>query len=72
MKIENPNFNYNMPVFKAKAQVSIPALKNLRGVCCVYCGNVTLVHDQIQEFAKHASELKDRKLSRYLLSYEPL
>ena len=70
MRIKNVNFYYNIPSFKGKLPISIPVLKGLRNVRCVYCGQETLIHKQIQEFAKHASELKDRKLSRYLFSYE--
>ena len=70
MKIGAINDNYGRLSFKGKPQLSLPALKGLRNVCCVYCGQVTLIHKQIQEFAKHAGELKDRKLSRYLFSYE--
>ena len=70
MRIGKINNNFYVPSFKGKPPISIPVLKGLRNVCCVYCGQVTLIHKQIQEFAKHASELKDRKLSRYLFSYE--
>jgi len=56
--------------FCAHNHLTMPLMRSLKNVTCVYCGQEMLTLHQIEDFAKKASKLTGQRLSRFLTSYQ--
>ena len=58
--------------FKARNQLNMRFLRDLRGVSCAYCGQTMLTLHQIIDYSQKMSSLKGKKLFTFLTNLEPM
>ena len=63
--------NYQSPVAFKRNEFSLNSIRNLENVSCIYCGQVMLTAQQIQEFVAKASKLRGLELAKLLVEYQP-
>ena len=56
---------------RPKVALTINALRDLKRVTCLYCGQKMLTNEQIEEYAAKASKLKGNQLSLFLDKLRP-
>lgn len=60
------------PAFKARAQLNMRFLRDLRDVSCAYCGQKMLTLHQIMDYSIKMSLLKGKNLYLFLHNLEPM
>ena len=71
--INNSYFNQKNRgiTFRGHNVLSLRTFRELKDVCCVYCGHRMLTGGEIREYARKATEIKGVPLAKYLMSLQP-